>query len=155
MNFRSLVVVAALSISTIAAAREPHRESIVVGPSFARASLPGQNSGAAYLSLENKSANADALLSVTTPLASDVEIHTMAMQDNVMRMRQVPRIDLPAGAKVSMQPGKGYHLMLTGLKAPLKAGDTLPLVLRFQQAGTVEVSLPVEGSAPGMPMNMH
>lgn len=155
MTLRLLLATAALSISVSATAHDHLADSIVIGPSFARASLPGQSSGAAYLSLENKSSDEDTLISITSSAAKNVEIHTMSMHDNVMRMRQVSRIDLPAGATVTMQPGKGYHLMLTGLKSPLKPGDKLPLVLRFQHAGTVETSIPIEGGPTGIPMNMH
>jgi copper(I)-binding protein len=151
MNFRSLVVIAALTLSTSAMAQE----GIALGSSYARASVPGQNSGAVYLSLENKSARADALVAVSSPLAQSVEMHTMSMQDNVMRMREVTRIDLPAGAALGMQPGKGYHLMLIGLKAPLKAGEQVPLTLRFQHAAAIQTSVPVQDNMAGMPMNRH
>ena len=155
MNLRSFFVIVALSISVSAFAHDHQNNGIAVGPSFARASLPGQNNGAAYLSLQNKSADADTLVSVTSPAATDVELHTMSMQNGVMRMRQVSSIELAPGATVDMQPGKGYHLMLTGLKMPLKPGDKLPLRLQFKHAGTIDMSVPVEDGMAGMPMKQR
>jgi copper(I)-binding protein len=155
MNFRLLVVAAALSISSSAMAQEGHAGGIALGTSFARASVPGQSSGVAYLALENRSGKADALVAVTSPLAQNVEMHTMAMQDNVMRMREVSRIELPPGSNVVMHAGEGCHLMLMGLKAPLKAGEKVPLALRFERAGKIQTSIPVKDNMPGAPMNMH
>jgi copper(I)-binding protein len=155
MNLRSLFVIAALSLAASSFARAHQPERIVIGPSFARASLPGQNNGAAYLSLQNTSRDADTLVAVTSPAATSVELHAMAMQDNVMRMREVSSIELAPGATIAMQPGKGYHLMLTGLKAPLKAGDKLPLRLQFKHAGTIEMEIPVRDSMAAMQMKPH
>jgi copper(I)-binding protein len=155
MNLRSFFVIAVLSLAAGSFAHAHQPEHIVVGPSFARASLPGQNNGAAYLSLKNTSSDTDALIAVTSPAAANVELHAMAMQDKVMRMREVSSIELAPGATVAMQPGKGYHLMLTGLKAPLKAGDKLPLRLQFKHAGTIEMAIPVQDSMAGMQMKPH
>jgi hypothetical protein len=154
MNLRSLFVIAVLSISTCAGAKDGQAGGLLIGPSFARASMPGQGSGAIYLSLENKSGAEDALVAATTPAAKEVEMHEMSMEGDVMRMRQVQRIVLAPGTQLTMQPGKGYHLMLTGLKAPLKSGDKVPLTLRFQRAGIVQTSISVEDNAgSGMTMS--
>jgi hypothetical protein len=93
-------------------------------------------------------------------VAERVELHSMQMQGDVMRMRQVDAIELPAGATVELAPG-GLHLMLMGLKSPLKAGERLPLVLRFEKAGELKTELVVGNPAmPGaaaasMPMHSH
>ncbi|WP_293779962.1 copper chaperone PCu(A)C [uncultured Oxalicibacterium sp.] len=118
-------------------------QGIVVDQGYARATVPGQTSGGAYLTLENKGKHADALLSAQSSTAQSVELHTMKMEGDVMRMREVNRIDLAAGEKVSMAPSKGYHIMLMGLKAPLKAGDKVPLTLQFEKAGKQETLLEV------------
>jgi len=76
-------------------------------------------------------------------VSESVELHTMSMENNVMRMREVPAIDLPAGQRVELRPG-GLHIMFINLKAPLKVGDTFPVRLRFEKAGEVEVSFKVE-----------
>ncbi|HVO89120.1 MAG TPA: copper chaperone PCu(A)C [Casimicrobiaceae bacterium] len=103
---------------------------------------PGGRTAAAYLVIQNRSGTSDALLSVSTPAAAAVDIHEMAMEGNMMRMRAVPRLPLPAGATVKLEPG-GYHVMLDGLKAPLRAGDKVPLRFTFQTAGTVDVTAEV------------
>jgi copper(I)-binding protein len=72
------------------------------------------------------------------------------MVGDVMRMRQVEEIALPAGQTVELKPG-GYHLMFVGLKAPLKAGDKFPLKLRFEKAGEVEVTVNVDPATAGTP----
>lgn len=145
MNLRpSFFAAFALLISAAAIAHDYNIGNIYIDHPYARATVPGQPSGAAYLTLENKGSHADALISVTSPIAQSVEIHTMSMSGNVMRMREVDSIELKPKEKVVMLPGDGYHLMLTGLKAPLKAGDKLPLILTFKKAGKVETSIRVE-----------
>ncbi|MNR80677.1 hypothetical protein D3C72_114030 [compost metagenome] len=143
MNLRQLsYATIALLISTSAIA---HAGDIVVDHPYARATVAGQTSGGAYLTLENKGNSADTLVSASSPAARSVEIHTMSMTaDNVMRMREVGSLDIKAKEKITMQPGNGYHIMLIGLKAPLKAGDKLPLTLTFKQAGKIETAIVVE-----------
>ncbi len=86
---------------------------------------------------------ADQLISASTPVADEVQLHTMSMEGNTMQMRQVKAIDVPAAGTVELKPG-GLHLMLIGIKTPLKAGDFIPVKLKFAKAGEVEVKLPVQ-----------
>lgn len=146
MNFRAFSFAAfALLISSTAIAHDYHAGDVHIGHPYARASVPGQTSGAAYLTLENKGKQSDTLIAAQSPAAKSVEIHTMSMTaDNVMRMREVSSIELKPNEKIIMLPGDGYHIMLIGLKAPLKTGDKLPLVLTFKKAGKVDVSIWVE-----------
>ena len=99
--------------------------------------MPGQTAGGGYLKLQN-SGPADRLVGASAPVSSSVELHSMTMEGDVMRMRQLEAIDVPAGKTVELKPG-GLHLMLMGLKAPLKAGDSFVLKLRFEKAGEVAV----------------
>lgn len=115
----------------------------VVHPS-ARPSLPGQQNGAAYLTLENKGKQTDRLVAVRSSAAKSVQIHSMKIEGDVMKMREADGITLAPAAKVTMQAGDGYHIMLMGLKKPLKAGDKFPLTLQFEKAGKLEVSVWVE-----------
>jgi copper(I)-binding protein len=147
IRFPSLLLGAALVCSS-AWAQEYHAGQILISHVFARATVPGQPSGAAYLTLENRGAQADRLLAAATPAASRTEIHTMIMDGNLMKMREVQQVDLAPKATVDMTPGHGYHLMLLELKQPLKAGSTLPLTLTFEKAGKVEVSAPVKTVQP-------
>ena len=112
--------------------------------------------GAAYMTIENKGGEADRLLSAASPAAEKTELHSMTMDGSVMRMRPVDGIDLPAGGKAAMQPGGGFHVMLIGLKAPLKDGDRIPMTLTFAKSGKVEVEVIVQkpGGAPD-PAHQH
>jgi copper(I)-binding protein len=125
---------------------------------FAAPSLAGTKNGAAYLKvLENGGTSAERLLGATTPVADHVEIHTMAVDaKGVMRMREIDGIALAPNARVEMKPGTGMHLMLVGLKAPLKAGTSFPMTLRFERAGHVDVNVVVQAPKPGdAPMASH
>ncbi|WP_338847154.1 copper chaperone PCu(A)C [Massilia sp. W12] len=139
----------ALLATLPAAANEVKLGALKISQAYARASVPGQMSGAAYLKLENTGKQADRLRKASSAAAESVEIHTMEMSGDVMQMRAMEDLALPAGAKVEMQSGKGAHLMLMGLKAPLKAGQTFPMQLEFEKAGKVEVMIKVEAPKSG------
>jgi hypothetical protein len=83
-----------------------------------------------------------------------VEIHEMTMEKDVMRMREVKGVDVPAKKSVELKPG-GYHLMLIELKAPLKPGDKVPVTLRFEKAGEVKAELAVGAMASSGPAMKH
>lgn len=128
---------------------------------WARATPAGAQTAAAYVTVEAPSG--DQLTGVSTPAAQKADIHEMTMDGNIMKMRQVDGIDLPAGKTVTLKPG-GYHIMLTGLAKPLKEGDTFPLTLDFAKAGAKQVNVSVQkigamgpgGSGDaGMTMPMH
>jgi copper(I)-binding protein len=119
---------------------------------WARATPPGAAVGGGYLVIRNKGAAADRLVGVSSPASARVEIHEMAMEKDVMRMREVKGVDVPAKKSVELKPG-GYHLMLIELKAPLKPGDKVPVTLRFEKAGEVKAELAVE--AMGGPAIKH
>jgi copper(I)-binding protein len=150
MLYRKSFVAVALAAATILA----HAHGAKVGDlriihPHARATVPGQPSGAAYLGIENTGKSADKLVAVSSPIAKSVAIHTMAMEGNVMKMREASAIDLAPGAKVSMKPGDGYHIMLMGLTRPLKKDDKFPMTLTFEKAGKVDVEVHVDGDAAG------
>jgi copper(I)-binding protein len=115
-----------------------------VANAWVRATSAPQQPAGGYLTIT--SARGGKLVAVSSP-AGMTEMHEMAMDGTVMRMRQVNAIDLPAGKPVELKPG-GLHLMLMGLKAPLKKGDQVPLTLRFEKAGEVKVELKVEAATP-------
>lgn len=116
--------------------------SLQIENGWMRATAPGQSVGGGFLTVNNHGA-ADRLVGASSPVAANVELHTMSMENNVMRMREVPSVDVPAGKAVELSPG-GLHLMFIDLKAPLKAGQIVPLILRFEKAGEVAVSMRVE-----------
>ena len=127
-------------------------QSISVGPikienAYTRATVPGQQVAGGFMKIENKG-TADQLVSASSPVAGEVQLHEMAMDGNVMKMRQVKDIAVPAGGAVELKPG-GLHLMFMNIKAPLTAGESVPVKLKFAKAGEVEVKMPV--NAMGQP----
>jgi periplasmic copper chaperone A len=114
---------------------------VEVKNAWARATPGKAETGAAYLTLE--SPTADRLTGVSTPVAKKAELHTMTMDGGIMKMRPLAGIDLPAGQPVTLQPG-AMHIMLLGLTQPLVTGQSFPLTLSFEKAGTREVTVSVE-----------
>lgn len=137
-----LVALAALFVLP-AAAHDYQLGALQIGHPWARPTLPGQMAGGGYLSISNLGTVADRLLGGSTAAAAAVEVHEMRMEGDVMRMRELKALDLPPGKVVTLAPG-GLHLMLTGLKAPLKDSDRVALKLRFERAGEIDVVFHVE-----------
>ncbi len=103
-----------------------------VSNAWARGTVPAQTATGVFMTLH---AHTPAkLVGVSTPAAATAEVHEMKMDGNVMRMRALGALDLPAMQDVELKPG-GYHVMLMGLKAPLKKGDKVALTLKFEQGG--------------------
>jgi copper(I)-binding protein len=118
--------------------------AIVIGHPWSRAAGANTN-GAAYMTLRNTGRDADRLLVASTPVARTVELHTHVRDGEVMRMRPVADIPIPAGQTVRLRPG-GLHVMLIGLKEPLRQGTTVPLTLRFERAGETTVQLEIQAA---------
>lgn len=97
---------------------------------------------AAYLLLRNTGGTSDRLAGAESSVASRVEIHESSMEGEVMRMRKVDGLEIPAGSEVELKPG-GLHLMLLGLDEPLTEGEEIEITLRFEQSGDRIVALPV------------
>ena len=93
----------------------------------------------------------DRLVSASSPVAAEVQIHDMKMEEGVMRMRQLTGgLGVPAGARVELKP-RSLHLMFMQLKAPLVAGQTVPVTLQFEKAGSVAVQFRVEAMGASAP----
>ena len=142
-------------VSTLAAALASapawaQSAAVQVEGAWARASVQGQKGTGAFMRLTAK--DGARLVRAESPAAGVAEVHEMKMDGDVMKMRAVPALDLPAGKTVELKPG-GYHIMLLDLKAPLAKGSAVPLTLVFQDAqGTesrLDLSLPVAAAAPG------
>ena len=126
MNRKSWIAVAALLFAAQVQAGE-----VTVSDAWVRATAPGQENGSVGLVITSQK---DArLIAVTSPLAESAEIHTMTMDNGVMKMRQLEDLPLSAKQAVTLGPGSD-HLMLFGLKHALKAGDKVPLTLTVQFA---------------------
>jgi periplasmic copper chaperone A len=125
---------------------------VVVEQAWSRATPKSAANGAAFMTLRNAGAQADTLVSVESPASATVEMHATSMKDGVMQMRQVQRIDIPAGGAVELKPG-GYHVMFIGLKAPLQAGQTVDLKLNFAKGGSVALQAPINAAGAPTPMS--
>ena len=123
-------------------AKSVNTDAIKIENAYTRATAPGQQVAGGFMKIENKGNTADQLLSASSPAAGEVQLHEMSMDGNVMKMRQVKDIAVPAGGSVELKPG-GYHLMFMNLKGPFAAGQTVPVKLKFAKAGELEVKLPV------------
>ena len=110
---------------------------------FARATPPGAKVAGAFMTIKNQGTETDRLVSASSPVAGLVEIHEMAMDGGMMKMRALKGIDLKPGATVELQPG-GYHVMLEDLRQPLKQGDQVPVKLTFEKAGVLDIKVNVE-----------
>ncbi|MDZ7752852.1 MAG: copper chaperone PCu(A)C [Gammaproteobacteria bacterium] len=115
---------------------------------------PVQKNSAAYFTLVNPGANDRALVGARTPVARKAELHTHINDDGVMRMRQVDRIDVPAGGTTRLQPG-GLHMMLFGLTRGLTAGDEVEIELRFDDGSTTDVVATVRKRDAGSAGHHH
>ena len=109
--------------------------------------MAGASVGGGYLTVRNAGA-ADRLLGASSPVAERTELHEMVMEKDVMRMREVKGVDVPARGALELKPG-AHHLMFMELKKQLKQGDKVPVTLKFEKAGEVKVELTVEALAAG------
>lgn len=162
INLRPLFAAVLLSGSIVLPACNPAEPSvpdmaeasvIAITAPWSRETAEGQNAGGAFMTIANTGTADDRLMGGSSPVAGRVEIHTMTMENDVMRMRQLEDgLDIPQGGEVTLKPGS-FHVMLMDLKQPLKAGETVPLTLTFRGAGPVETLLEVKPAgtmAPGM-----
>jgi len=126
MLFRQCGLLIAMLLATNAYAGD-----IQIETAWLRATAPGQDAASVDLSITSK--QPAVLLEVSSEICRVAELHRMFQEDGMMKMREVKALELPAGRKVNLGQS-GYHLMLVGLKAPLKAGEKVPLTLTFKLA---------------------
>lgn len=119
---------ALILILTALCAAAAHAEVTLTEP-WVRSTVPQQKATGFFVQMQ--SAADTRLVGASSPVAAVVEVHEMAVKDNIMKMRQVSAVDLPAGKTVELKPG-GYHVMLMDLKQQVKAGETVPLTLVFE-----------------------
>jgi hypothetical protein len=147
---RMLPALFAVGLAAQAQAHGYIKGDIAIIQPWSRATAPRADTGAGYMTLRNSGRQPDRLASVSSPRAATVEIHSMTMTGQVMRMRPMASgVPLRPGQTVSLSPG-GTHLMLVGLKAPLKQGEMVPLTLHFARAGAITVALKVEAADADM-----
>jgi len=140
---RSLLTASALLLSLAAQAQ------VKVDDAWVRATVPTQKATGAFMQLT--SAKAAKVVAASSPVAAVVEIHEMKMDDGVMKMRAVDALPLPAGQAVALKPGS-FHVMLMGLKSPIKVGEMVPLTLTVEgddkQRSTVEIKAEARSGMP-------
>lgn len=150
----TLVILAGFAVSSVQA-------QVRVSDPWVRATVAQQKATGAFMQLTSPADTK--LVSATSPVAAIVEVHEMAMENDVMRMRQIPSVALPAGKPVALQPG-GFHIMLINLKHQVKPGETVPLTLTFENSRgtreTVNVSAQVRAlntvaQPPGTDAHQH
>jgi len=143
---RSFHRLAALAAATLIATAA--HAQVQVQDAWVRATVPGQSGTGAFMRLT--SAKDTALVAVSSALTPATELHEMAMEGDVMKMRAITSLALPAGKTVELKPG-GYHVMLMNLTQQVKAGDVVPLTLTFRNAAGERQDVPVQ--VPVRPLN--
>ena len=139
---KKVIVATLLSLTASAWAQAP--APVEVKDAWVRATVAQQKATGAFMQL---TAQADTrVVQASSPIAGVVEIHEMAMDKDVMKMRAIPALALPAGKTVELKPG-GYHVMLMDLKAAVKAGDVVPVTLVLEGKDGLRTSLEVKATA--------
>lgn len=142
-------VAALLALSAASVWAQPAQVKVKVSNAWVRTTVPGQQSTGAFMALTAPTAMK--LVSVSTPAAGIVEVHEMKMDGDIMRMREVPQLELPAGKTVELKPS-GLHVMLMDLKQPFAKDAKVPFTLHFKDAkgadSQLSVTLPVAAVAP-------
>lgn len=133
-----------------------YAQTVEVKDAWARASVQGQSATGAFMKMTSR--DGAQLTGASSPVAGVVEVHEMKMEGDIMRMRAMPVLALPAGKTVELKPG-GYHVMLLDLKTTLKKDDVVPLTLTFKDAkgneSKLTLQVPVSTSGPGAAMPGH
>jgi copper(I)-binding protein len=145
------VLLAAALLSAAPADTQP--QPIEVQNAWARATAAGAKAAGIFVTITDTSA-ADRLLGASTPVAAMAEVHETINDNGVMRMRPIPALPLQPGQPVVLKPG-GYHIMLMGLRQQLKDGETFPVTLNFEKAGSITTTVHVaKAGAMGPEMSM-
>lgn len=145
--FIKSIIAAAVASVTLAAQAE-----IVVKDAWVRATVPQQKATGAFMQIQ--STKNVRLIEVQSAAAGLVEVHEMKMDNNVMKMRAIPQLDVPAGKNVELKPG-GYHVMLMDLKAQAKAGDAVTLRLIFEDENKKQETVDVKATVKSLTTMEH
>jgi len=127
---------------------------VTVEKPWVRATAPGARVGGGYLMIRNAGAAADRLVGASSPAAARVELHVHIKEGEVMKMREVRAFDVPARGSFELKPG-GAHLMFTELKRPFKQGESVPVKLKFENAGELSAEFHVGRLGGAMAPGAH
>jgi copper(I)-binding protein len=144
----------AVAVLAVPAAAQDYRVgTLEIGHPWTRATPSTAPTAGGFLTVTNKGTTPDKLISAKSAAAETVQIHTMKMEGNVMRMReQDGGLEIAPGATVTLAPGH-LHLMMMGLKGPLKQGEKVPVTLVFEKAGPIDVELAVMAMGASAPQH--
>lgn len=155
---RALVVASTVAAGALTTAHGHHTPehdaqqaapAVVVQQPFASPTMPGATVGAAYMQVTNSGRSQVVLVSATSPVSEKVEFHSMTMDGNIMRMREITGgIPIPPGGSIRFVPG-GTHIMLVGLRQRLAPGSSIPLTLTFNGAPQIVIQVPVQAVSGG------
>ena len=146
----AVLLAASTSLAVPAWAQTP---TVQVDHAWARATSASQKVGGVFLTLTDTAAP-DHLVSASSPIADEVQVHETIDDEGVMKMRPVHSLALPTGMAVTLKPG-GYHIMALGLKQQLVPGNSFPITLNFEKSAPVTVNVMVEAAGASAPMMDH
>ena len=124
---------------------------LIISNIWARVTPQTAKTGAAFFIIKNESKTDDTLVDVSSKIAKKTEIHKTSMKNNIMKMRHVGKIVVPAGGVAELKPNS-YHIMFMGLHSPIKHGDLFPLTLTFKIAGIIKIMVKASKVAEKTPM---
>lgn len=136
--FNYLVILSSLLLSSMAFAN-----TLSIDNGYVRATPPHAQNSAAFMVINNDSDTTINLIAASSEIAARVELHSHIMEDGLMKMRQVEKIEVLAGKQATLQPG-GYHVMFMGLKQDLEVGKLVKLTLHFDNDTTLDLELPIK-----------
>jgi len=156
IKITTLAFVLALgALASAALAQQATGNGIEVVHAWARATPGKAQTGAAYASIVNRGSTPGRLVAVSSPVAEKADLHEDKVEDGIMKMRSLGALTIAPGQSAELKPG-GDHIMLMGLKRPLRQGESFPMVLTFEKAGAVNVTVSVEKpGAMGSMEHMH
>lgn len=153
MRFACLALAGAIALFAGAAAAETYTVgALTIESPWSRAMPPGARAGIGFMTIANTGSEPDRLVGGASSAAGRIEIHEMAVIDNIMKMREVAGgLEIPAGGSVALKPG-GYHVMFLDVPSSFVEGSDLTVTLKFEKAGDVTVVMPVGSIGAAGPM---
>jgi len=142
------------ALMVLVLAATPAWAQVSVEHPWSRATPPGARIGVGFMQLRNSGSAAERVVGASSPVSGRVEMHVTTREGDVMKMRQVESFEIPARGSFELKPG-GAHLMLMDLQRPLKQGEKVPLTLRLEKGGELNVVLTVEALGARMPAHGH
>jgi len=135
-----------IGLFSVSVAQNANLGRLSISDAYVHETVSGQTVVTGFVKIKN-TGPADKLVSVSTSAGFEAQIHAMKMEGNIMKMAQIPSIDIAANSSVELTPD-GMHIMILGLKTPVKTGDVIKIKLKFVNSGEVELNFPVKTLAP-------